>query len=61
VPHATGGTTSAAPIRAEKDHMSEFNTTPQLVLLPAVDVADGKAVRMTQGEVGTEANYGDPV
>ena len=41
--------------------MSEFNTTPQLILLPAVDVADGKAVRMTQGEVGTETNYGDPV
>ncbi|GAB3031232.1 bifunctional 1-(5-phosphoribosyl)-5-((5-phosphoribosylamino) methylidenea mino)imidazole-4-carboxamide isomerase/phosphoribosylanthranilate isomerase PriA [Parafrigoribacterium mesophilum] len=41
--------------------MSEFTTTPQLILLPAVDVADGKAVRMTQGEVGTETNYGDPV
>ena len=41
--------------------MSEFSTTPQLILLPAVDVADGKAVRMTQGEVGTETNYGDPV
>ena len=41
--------------------MSEFNTTPQLILLPAVDVADGKAVRLTQGEVGTETNYGDPV
>ena len=33
--------------------MSEFNTTPQLVLLPAVDVADGKAVRLTQGAAGT--------
>jgi 1-(5-phosphoribosyl)-5-[(5-phosphoribosylamino)methylideneamino] imidazole-4-carboxamide isomerase/N-(5'phosphoribosyl)anthranilate isomerase len=31
------------------------------VLLPAVDVADGKAVRLTQGEAGTETNYGDPV
>ena len=41
--------------------MSEFNTTPRLVLLPAVDVADGKAVRLTQGEAGTETNYGDPV
>ena len=41
--------------------MSEFNTTPQLVLLPAVDVADGKAVRLTQGAAGTETNYGDPV
>ena len=33
--------------------MSEFNSTPRLVLLPAVDVADGKAVRLTQGEAGT--------
>jgi phosphoribosyl isomerase A len=41
--------------------MSEFTTTPPLTLLPAVDVADGKAVRLTQGEAGTETNYGDPV
>ena len=41
--------------------MSEFSTTPGLVLLPAVDVADGKAVRLTKGELGTETNYGDPV
>ncbi|AWB86043.1 bifunctional 1-(5-phosphoribosyl)-5-((5-phosphoribosylamino)methylideneamino)imidazole-4-carboxamide isomerase/phosphoribosylanthranilate isomerase PriA [Mycetocola zhujimingii] len=41
--------------------MSEFNTTPKLVLLPAVDVAGGKAVRLTQGEAGTETSYGDPV
>ncbi len=41
--------------------MSEFDTTPRLVLLPAVDVADGKAVRLTQGEAGSETNYGDPV
>jgi 1-(5-phosphoribosyl)-5-[(5-phosphoribosylamino)methylideneamino] imidazole-4-carboxamide isomerase/N-(5'phosphoribosyl)anthranilate isomerase len=34
---------------------------PALILLPAVDVADGKAVRLTQGEAGTETNYGDPV
>jgi len=40
--------------------MSEFNTTPRLVLLPAVDVADGKAVRLTQGRAGTETNYGTP-
>jgi phosphoribosylformimino-5-aminoimidazole carboxamide ribonucleotide (ProFAR) isomerase len=32
-----------------------------LTLLPAVDVADGKAVRLTQGEAGSETNYGDPV
>jgi 1-(5-phosphoribosyl)-5-[(5-phosphoribosylamino)methylideneamino] imidazole-4-carboxamide isomerase/N-(5'phosphoribosyl)anthranilate isomerase len=41
--------------------MSEFNETPDLVLLPAVDVADGEAVRLTQGEAGSETNYGDPV
>ncbi|MBN9238054.1 MAG: bifunctional 1-(5-phosphoribosyl)-5-((5-phosphoribosylamino)methylideneamino)imidazole-4-carboxamide isomerase/phosphoribosylanthranilate isomerase PriA [Micrococcales bacterium 70-64] len=41
--------------------MSDFATTPGLVLLPAVDVADGKAVRLTQGEAGTETSYGDPV
>ncbi|CAM3506659.1 bifunctional 1-(5-phosphoribosyl)-5-((5-phosphoribosylamino)methylideneamino)imidazole-4-carboxamide isomerase/phosphoribosylanthranilate isomerase PriA [Kibdelosporangium persicum] len=31
-----------------------------LTLLPAVDVADGKAVRLVQGEAGTETAYGDP-
>jgi phosphoribosyl isomerase A len=35
--------------------MSEF------VLLPAVDVADGQAVRLVQGEAGTETGYGDPL
>ncbi len=32
-----------------------------LELLPAVDVADGKAVRLTRGEAGSETDYGDPV
>ena len=41
--------------------MTEFNNSPKLELLPAVDVADGKAVRLTQGEAGTETNYGSPV
>lgn len=41
--------------------MSEFTTTPGLILLPAVDVASGKAVRLTQGEAGSETSYGDPV
>ncbi len=41
--------------------MTEFNTAPALTLLPAVDVADGKAVRLTQGEAGSETVYGDPV
>jgi 1-(5-phosphoribosyl)-5-[(5-phosphoribosylamino)methylideneamino] imidazole-4-carboxamide isomerase/N-(5'phosphoribosyl)anthranilate isomerase len=33
----------------------------KLVLLPAVDVADGKAVRLSQGASGTETDYGSPV
>jgi phosphoribosyl isomerase A len=41
--------------------MTLFSDTPRLVLLPAVDVADGKAVRLTQGEAGSETSYGDPV
>jgi phosphoribosyl isomerase A len=32
-----------------------------LVLLPAVDVADGAAVRLVQGEAGTETSYGNPL
>ena len=41
--------------------MNDFASTPGLTLLPAVDVADGKAVRLTQGEAGSETSYGDPV
>ncbi|MDN5851639.1 MAG: bifunctional 1-(5-phosphoribosyl)-5-((5-phosphoribosylamino)methylideneamino)imidazole-4-carboxamide isomerase/phosphoribosylanthranilate isomerase PriA [Actinomycetia bacterium] len=32
-----------------------------LQLLPAVDVADGQAVRLVQGEAGSETAYGDPL
>jgi 1-(5-phosphoribosyl)-5-[(5-phosphoribosylamino)methylideneamino] imidazole-4-carboxamide isomerase/N-(5'phosphoribosyl)anthranilate isomerase len=32
-----------------------------LELLPAVDVADGQAVRLVQGEAGSETAYGDPL
>ncbi|MEO3858328.1 bifunctional 1-(5-phosphoribosyl)-5-((5-phosphoribosylamino)methylideneamino)imidazole-4-carboxamide isomerase/phosphoribosylanthranilate isomerase PriA [Acrocarpospora sp. B8E8] len=35
--------------------------TGSLVLLPAVDVADGQAVRLVQGEAGSETSYGDPL
>ncbi|WP_028933037.1 bifunctional 1-(5-phosphoribosyl)-5-((5-phosphoribosylamino)methylideneamino)imidazole-4-carboxamide isomerase/phosphoribosylanthranilate isomerase PriA [Pseudonocardia spinosispora] len=31
------------------------------VLLPAVDVADGQAVRLVQGAAGTETDYGNPL
>jgi phosphoribosyl isomerase A len=33
----------------------------KLELLPAVDVADGQAVRLVQGEAGSETRYGDPL
>lgn len=33
----------------------------RLELLPAVDVADGQAVRLVQGEAGSETRYGSPV
>jgi len=32
-----------------------------LILLPAVDVKDGKAVRLVQGELQRETNYGEPL
>jgi phosphoribosylanthranilate isomerase len=32
-----------------------------LILLPAVDVAAGRAVRLVQGAAGSETSYGDPV
>lgn len=41
--------------------MSPFTESPILELLPAVDVADGQAVRLVQGEAGSETGYGDPL
>ncbi|MFC5501390.1 bifunctional 1-(5-phosphoribosyl)-5-((5-phosphoribosylamino)methylideneamino)imidazole-4-carboxamide isomerase/phosphoribosylanthranilate isomerase PriA [Lysinimonas soli] len=40
--------------------MTDTRTTA-LTLLPAVDVADGQAVRLTQGEAGSETSYGEPI
>ncbi len=34
---------------------------PEFVLLPAVDVAGGQAVRLVRGAAGTETSYGDPI
>src|SRR3954454_18282381 len=34
---------------------------PPFVLLPAVDVADGQAVRLVKGEAGSETSYGEPL
>ncbi len=32
-----------------------------LELLPAVDVKDGRAVRLVQGELDAETSYGSPL
>jgi 1-(5-phosphoribosyl)-5-[(5-phosphoribosylamino)methylideneamino] imidazole-4-carboxamide isomerase/N-(5'phosphoribosyl)anthranilate isomerase len=36
-------------------------TSKRLILLPAVDVAGGQAVRLVRGEAGSETHYGDPL
>ena len=41
--------------------MTSLVEEPKLTLLPAVDVADGKAVRLVQGAAGTETDYGSPL
>jgi 1-(5-phosphoribosyl)-5-[(5-phosphoribosylamino)methylideneamino] imidazole-4-carboxamide isomerase/N-(5'phosphoribosyl)anthranilate isomerase len=41
--------------------LSEFSAQPELTLFPAVDIADGKAVRLVQGESDSATTYGDPV
>jgi phosphoribosyl isomerase A len=38
-----------------------LSRVPKLQLLPAVDVADGQAVRLVQGEAGSATTYGDPL
>jgi len=35
--------------------------TNPLILLPAIDVVDGQAVRLTQGELAEKSVYGDPL
>lgn len=37
------------------------SSAPGLVLLPAVDVSGGQAVRLVRGEAGSETAYGDPL
>ncbi|MFY9331504.1 MAG: bifunctional 1-(5-phosphoribosyl)-5-((5-phosphoribosylamino)methylideneamino)imidazole-4-carboxamide isomerase/phosphoribosylanthranilate isomerase PriA [Candidatus Nanopelagicales bacterium] len=34
---------------------------PAFTLLPAVDIQDGRAVRLVQGEAGSQTDFGDPV
>jgi 1-(5-phosphoribosyl)-5-[(5-phosphoribosylamino)methylideneamino] imidazole-4-carboxamide isomerase/N-(5'phosphoribosyl)anthranilate isomerase len=48
------------PVPAENAVLAE-DTGSALVLLPAVDVAGGQAVRLVQGAAGSETSYGDPL
>src|SRR5687767_16018656 len=41
--------------------MAQSDQRNRLVLLPAVDVADGQAVRLVRGQAGSETSYGDPL
>ena len=41
--------------------MSDVVSTDRLVLLPAVDVRDGQAVRLVKGASGSETCYGEPL
>ena len=38
-----------------------MSTDPRLELLPAVDIADGRAVQLIQGVAGSGGEFGDPV
>ncbi len=49
----------ASPCYASDDD-PRGGTNMSLVLLPAVDVSGGAAVRLVQGAVGSETDYGDP-
>ncbi len=41
--------------------MSDVPADKRLILLPAVDVVEGKAVRLVQGQAGSETDYGSAV
>jgi 1-(5-phosphoribosyl)-5-[(5-phosphoribosylamino)methylideneamino] imidazole-4-carboxamide isomerase/N-(5'phosphoribosyl)anthranilate isomerase len=53
--HPAGPDAVGAIVAADADR------TDALVLLPAVDVSGGQAVRLVQGAAGTETDYGDPL
>lgn len=49
-----------APFGTHRENLVE-EPVSRLQLLPAVDVADGQAVRLVRGELGTETRYGSPL
>jgi phosphoribosyl isomerase A len=56
-------TPRASEESASEERVSEDRAARKdgLALLPAVDVAGGKAVRLVQGAAGTETDYGEPL
>src|ERR1700692_31485 len=68
VPRRRGGWRigrDAVPSREERrrrgnaaDQLGAGPVTPSLILLPAVDVVDGRAGRLVQGQAGSETEYG---
>ena len=56
-----GGPRPAPQLAAHAADPGHPGDAVSLVLLPAVDVADGQAVRLVQGEAGSETSYGDPL
>jgi len=56
VPPAGPGSGAADVIAA-----ADADAADALILLPAVDVSGGQAVRLVQGAAGTETDYGDPL
>ncbi len=49
------------PVPVTRSAMTDTTTLPVLELLPAVDVADGRAVQLVQGVAGSGGEFGDPV
>ena len=58
---AAGGFGAAAVWPANSRRPCDSIARVTLELLPAVDVADGQAVRLVQGELGSETSYGSPL
>src|SRR3954469_14944760 len=61
-PDDVGHACSIGPGAAQRSHAADSVwTVPGFELLPAVDVADGQAVRLVQGQAGSETSYGAPL
>ncbi len=61
-PGTRAAASGAVPAGASAGDTSADSTdSGALILLPAVDVSGGQAVRLVQGAAGTETSYGDPL